>query len=306
MNNLISRSASSASELLNIAATGLEPLGGIIASRANAADTSDFSMSVVSSGIGGTSFIDSSGKTAFTKQSFSDLPNSAVNAGLDIKAYKSLSRGLAADSIGSSGSSGSITSSGSTGASSGGGSAQLQPTLQSNKAAARLPAPSQITSREEALSWLQKVSDPQDLLTQSWFNSKLIQYKTHVVYKQTPYGDLSAQARYVCRASPRTERVSMRRSSVIIRIAIGFLLVYASYSLIVTTVLMCQGYDESEKRQSQEESFYLKMGRLLLKDESVLDLDARLGDAIEAHQIGFYSIRKDDKDVSFGSDAGDE
>ena len=94
----------------------------------------------------------------------------------------------------------------------------------------------------------------------------------------------------------------MMKRSVFLKIAVSFVSLYVIYTFCGYNLF--QFYDRAKEQSFRVASNYLNMGRILLQQQNVEDLSFRLDDAMKAHEIGYYLVRKNGEDVVFASAAG--
>ena len=96
----------------------------------------------------------------------------------------------------------------------------------------------------------------------------------------------------------------MMKRSVFLKIAVSFVSLYVIYTFAFCAYNLFQFYDRAKEQSFRVASNYLNMGRILLLQKNVEDLSFRLDDAMKAHEIGYYLVRKNGEDVVFASSAG--
>ncbi len=98
----------------------------------------------------------------------------------------------------------------------------------------------------------------------------------------------------------------MKKNSVFFNVAISFLGFYTLYTVAFFSIQVAGGYTTEMRRLLLSTSNQLKVGRALLRQSEIEDLDERLALAMEDNQFHFYSIRKSGVDVAYGNMAGSD
>lgn len=98
----------------------------------------------------------------------------------------------------------------------------------------------------------------------------------------------------------------MKKNSAFFNVAAGFLVFYSLYTLVYFSFEAASGYSENRRHLILSTSNQLRLGRSLLKENAVEELEIRLAAAMEENEIHFYSIRKNGEDLVYGNLAGQD
>jgi class 3 adenylate cyclase len=102
-------------------------------------------------------------------------------------------------------------------------------------------------------------------------------------------------------------RVSVKpKLSVFVRSALIFTSLYLGYMVVLTTIDADKQYRVDLEKWVNSAATFSRFGEALLKQGDAMELDDRLSLALAAHQIHFYLIRQDGRDVFYGNEAGPE
>jgi class 3 adenylate cyclase len=96
------------------------------------------------------------------------------------------------------------------------------------------------------------------------------------------------------------------KTSVFVRSALIFSALYFAYVAGLTLYDIDKQYRVNLETWVGNASLFSRVGEEFLKQGEVFDLDERLAIALSAHQIHFYMIRQDGKDIMYGNEAGPE
>ena len=93
----------------------------------------------------------------------------------------------------------------------------------------------------------------------------------------------------------------MKKGSVFAKTALGFIAFYVAYTTIFTTYRFVEAFNQRTRVVMVNQSLFTKLGRILLKQDKIAELDEALGVGVEEDQIHFYVIRKDGKNLIYGN-----
>lgn len=90
----------------------------------------------------------------------------------------------------------------------------------------------------------------------------------------------------------------IKRSSAFLKISLSILGLYIVYASVFTVFVISRGYEEESKRVGLAVGTYMQMGNLLLKEGDVFELATRFTDAIYLHDIDFFTIYENGREVA--------
>ncbi len=97
-----------------------------------------------------------------------------------------------------------------------------------------------------------------------------------------------------------------KKISVFVRSGLIFCFLYLTYIMTLTIYDADKQYRVDLEDWINAASTFSKAGDDLLKEGEVFELDERLAMALSSHQIHFYLIRQDGRDLMYGNEAGPE